>query len=398
MRSKILIIIVAMLILSGGSLLTAGCGGTGASSGTIKLGAVLSLSGPNEPLGTPEANAINLFVKQLNESGGINGRSVEMVIKDDASDPNIALDAANTLIEQDNVLAIVGGSGTGTTLSIKNATNSAGVPQICCSAGVSVTQEPLKWIFRTPLTDAMAAARVLNYITGNLGMRRVAVLYDSSPFGTDGMKMLDGGAADAGVEIVAREPYQVDETAEGMDTHLTKIQGENPQALIVWGTNPGPAKIAGRMQAKGMTLPFIGSSGIANQKFIDDAAKAADGVAFPSGKILVWQQVLDEASPQGQSIKRLSDSYQAAYGQQVTPFTGHGWDSMLILEDALKRAEITGGELAADRNSLRDAIEQTKSLPGIAGIFNFSPSDHDGLKVDDMIMVRIVDGRWTPVQ
>ncbi len=397
MRSKVQIIIVAALVTCGSILLLAGCGSAGMTSGNIKLGAVLSLSGANEPLGTPEANAINLFVKQLNEAGGIGGRQVDVIIKDDASDPNVSLDAANTLIEQENVLAIIGGSGTGTTLSIKNATNGAGVPQICCSAGVSVTEEPLKWIFRTPLTDAMAADRILRYVTGNLGKQRVAVLYDSSPFGTDGMKILDGAAGDAGVAIVAREPYQVDETAEGMDTHLTKIQGTNPEALVVWGTNPGPAKIAIRMRAKGMDIPFIGSSGIANRKFIEDAGEAANGVAFPAGKILVWQQALEPTSLQAMETKRLTESYEGAYNQQVTPFTGHGWDAMLILADSLRRTDLSGS-LQQNRADLRDAIEQTNAMPGIAGVFTFSPQDHDGLKVDDMVMIKIADAQWTQVQ
>ncbi len=395
MRKRKLVVLCTALLLAAGML--SGLGGCGSkSTQTIKIGAVLSLTGPNAPLGTAEQNSINLFVKQLNEAGGVDGANIEVIIKDDESNANVALDATNTLIEQENVVAVIGSSGTGPSLSMKNATTAAEVPQLACAAGVSLTADNIKWIFRTPPTDAMAVQRALSYISQNLKKTNIAVLYDSNAFGTDGLKTIQANIANYGLTIVASESYQTDETEEGMDTHLTKLQGSNPEVLVVWGTNPGPAKIAVRMQAKGMTIPFVGSHGIANQKFLADAGAAANGVLFPAGKVLLWQDALDPNSAQGKVVKKFVEDFEAEYGSQPDTFAGHGWDAILIATEALKKIG-TGGleDLPAYRSKLRDQIEKTSNLAGIGGVFTYSDTDHDGLTPDDLIMIKVVDQKWT---
>ncbi len=393
-KSRLLVLCLALLIAAGAVSVLGGCGSK--SSQTIKIGAVLSLTGGNAPLGTAEQNSINLFVKQFNEAGGVNGAKIEVIIKDDQSDANIALDAANTLIEQENVVAVIGSSGTGPSLSMKNATSAASVPQLALAAGVSLTADNIKWIFRTPPTDAMAVQRALSYISQNLQKTKIAILYDSNAFGTDGLKTIQANIANYGLSIVASEAYQTDETEEGMDTHLTKIQGSNPEVLVVWGTNPGPAKIAVRMQAKGMNIPFVGSHGIANQKFLSDAGASANGVYFPAGKVLLWQNALDLNSSQGKVVKKFVDDFTAEYGSAPDTFAGHGWDGVLIATEALKKTGTDGlSDLATFRSKLRDQIEKTTNLPGIGGVFNYSDTNHDGLTPDDMLIVKVVDQKWT---
>ncbi len=397
-KSRVIILCIALILAAGAISAVAGCG-SNSSSQTIKIGAVLSLTGGNAPLGTAEQNAINLFVKQFNDAGGINGAKIDVIIKDDESNANTALDATNTLIEQENVVAVIGSSGTGPSLSMKNATSAASVPQIACAAGVSLTADNIKWIFRTPPTDAMAVQRALAFISGNLKKTNIAVLYDSNAFGTDGLKTIQANIAKYGLNIVASESYQTDETEEGMDTHLTKIQGSNPEILVVWGTNPGPAKIAVRMQAKGMTIPFVGSHGIANQKFLSDAGAAANGVYFPAGKVILGQEAFDVNSPQGKVVKKFVEDFTAEYGSAPDTFAGHGWDAVLITTEALKKTGTSGmDDLASFRSKLRDQIEKTSDLPGIGGVFTYSDTNHDGLSADDMLIVKVVNQKWTLAQ
>ncbi len=394
-KSRVLALCLALILAAGMISVLGGCGSK-TSSQTIKIGAVLSLTGPNAPLGTAEQNSINLFVKQFNEAGGINGAKIDVIIKDDESNANTALDATNTLIEQDQVVAVIGSSGTGPSLSMKNATSAASVPQIACAAGVSLTANDIKWIFRTPPTDAMAVQRALSYISQNIQKKNIAVLYDSNAFGTDGLKTIQANIANYGLTIVASEAYQTDETEEGMDTHLTKIQGSNPEVLVVWGTNPGPAKIAVRMQAKGMTIPFVGSHGIANQKFLNDAGTAANGVFFPAGKVLLWKDALDPNSAQGKVVKKFVEDFTAEYGSAPDTFAGHGWDAVLITTEALKKLGTDDlGDIATYRTKLRDQIEKTTSLAGIGGVFTYTATNHDGLTPDDLLMVKVVDQKWT---
>ena len=372
-----------------------GCGGDGdqpadTTKDPIKIGVVLSESGASEPLGTPEMKAIELFVDQFNAAGGIDGHPIEVIIKDDQSDPNVALEATVELIEQEGVVAVIGTSTTGATLSMKQETTDQEIPQVCMAAGVEIMDAPIEWIFRTPPTSAEAAGNALAYIKDVLGLTRIGILYDTNAFGTDGKDTVEEFAPDYDLEVVASIGYQTDDTAEAMDTYLTNIQASNPEIIVVWGTNPGPAIIAQQMDAKGMTQPYMGSHGIANQKFIELAGASAEGVLFPAGKMLIWEEALDPGSDQYELMQNFSESYEAEYGEQVNTFAGHGWDAILIITEALKKA---GAE--ATPAELRDAIEETSNLAGTAGIFNYSATDHNGLSPEDMVMIEVIDAAWT---
>jgi len=385
----ILAVAVAAFVFSA-LLVLPGCGET--ETGTkepIKIGVVLSESGANEPLGKPEANAIDLFVKRINEAGGIDGHEVEVIIKDDQSDANKAQQAVVELLQQEDVVAVIGSSGTGTTIAMKQETAKAEVPQVCMAAGANIMEGGNTWIFRTPPTATEAGKKVLEYIADTLKVKKVALLYDTNPFGTDGKAVVEAEAPDFGLEVVVSEGYQTDESEEGMDTHLTNIMTSDPEVVVVWGTNPGPAKIAKRMRDKGIDLPYVGSHGIANQAFIELAGGAANGVVFPAGKMLVFEQVLEPGSEEYDFIKDFSDAYFEEYGEQINTFAGHGWDAILIITEALKRAG--AGATAAE---LRDEIEATEGLVGTAGIFTYTVEDHNGLTPDDLNMVEIVDSKW----
>ncbi len=391
-RERVAIIFISLLIFSLVMAAFTGCGGKGAGEKEpFKIGVVLSESGANEPLGKPEKVAIELYVEKINKSGGINGHPLEVTIKDDQTDAAKALELTNELIA-DGSLAIIGSSGTGQTNSMKGATSAAKIPQVCMAAGNSITEGDFTWIFRTPPTDAMAAEKALLYVKEKLAKTKVAILHDSTGFGTDGKKVIEGLAPNYGISIVTTEAYDPKVTEEGMDTHLTNIQSKNPEVLIVWGTNPGPAIAARRMKSKGMNIPFVASHGIANQKFIELAGDAANGVVFPAGQVLVWEQVMDPASPQYKLVKEFSDDFVAKTGTQINTFAGHGYDAILIVTEALKKLgdEVTPAQL-------RDAIEQIRGLVGTAGTFNYSPTDHNGLTVDDLVMVQIVDNKWKAI-
>jgi branched-chain amino acid transport system substrate-binding protein len=391
-KAIVLLILVSMAISV--FLVMPGCGDSGGTSETkepIKIGVVLSESGANEPLGKPERNAIELFVQRLNDEGGIDGHMVEVIIKDDQSDANKAQQAVVELLQQEDVVAVIGSSGTGTTLSMKQETSKAEVPQVCMAAGANIMDGDSTWIFRTPPTATEAGKKVLEYIADTVGVKRIALLYDTNAFGTDGKAVIEAEAPGYGLEVVVSEGYATDESEEGMDTHLTNIMTANPEVVVVWGTNPGPAKIAKRMKDKGINLPYIGSHGIANQAFIELAGDAANGVIFPAGKMLIYEQVLEPGSEEYDFIKDFADAYFEEYGEQINTFAGHGWDAALIITEALKRAGAT-----ATPAELRDEIEKTEGLVGTAGIFTYTPDDHNGLSPDDLTMVEIVDSKWEP--
>jgi len=351
----------------------------------IVFGALVSATGPAAALGEQERAALEMLEGQLNDRGGLLGRPVEIVIEDDQSNPNEAVTATNKLIQQDGAVAIIGGTISPSTLAMKPITAREGIPQVTMSAANAITDEPpIEWIWRTPPKDALAVARALTYVSEKLGITRIAVLHDENAFGSSGLAEIEKSAADYGLEVVAKESYRTDET--DLTAPLTKIRSSEPEALVVWGTNPGPAVAAKNMDQLGMDIPYIGSHGIANMTFIDLAGDAAEGVVFPAGKMLIPESITDPA--QKEVVDGFIAAFEEATGQRPNTFAGHAFDSVGLLVDAIERAGST------EPGDIQQALNETTGWAGPDGIFNYSETDHDGLEVGDLIMVRIEGGSW----
>ncbi|MFH1149946.1 MAG: ABC transporter substrate-binding protein [Actinomycetota bacterium] len=382
-RSAVLLLCLAVVV----SLSAVGCGEqkVDTSKETYKIGAVLSLSGPAAPLGQPEQRALEMLQEQLNAGAGVEGHQVEFVIEDDESLPAKATEAMNKLITTENVAAVIGSSTTGASLAMSEIAQSKQIPLVVCAAGTQLTQPVKKYIFRTPPTDSMAIAKVLDYLVNKAKVKKIAILHDANAFGTGGADELAKKAPGEGVEVVARESYGSTDT--DMTAQLTKIKETPAEALVVWGTNPGPAIIAKNMQQLGMNIPFVGSHGIANKKFIELAGAAANGVVFPAGKMLIPSSI-PEDSEWRTAVDDFKTEFQTKYNLEADTFAGHGYDAGLIVTDAMKTA-------GTDKAMLRNQIEKTKDLVGIGGIFTYSPTNHDGLSEDDLMMIKIANGNWT---
>ena len=161
-----------------------------------------------------------------------------------------------------------------------------------------------------PPRDALAVQNALTYISKVMKLTKIAVLYDENAYGASGMAEIEKVAPDYGLTIAAKESYKTDET--DLTAQLTKIKAANPEVVVVWGTNPGPAIAAKNMKQLGMTQPFVGSHGIANAKFIELAGDAAEGVIFPAGRLLVPESYTDPAQ-EAQADKFVAD-YNGGYG------------------------------------------------------------------------------------
>lgn len=353
-----------------------------------KIGAILSISGAGSPLGIPERDALKMIEKKINDEGGIDGTPIELIIEDDETNPTKASQAARKLIQKDEVIAIIGSSVSPCSLAVKEIINEEEVPLVCLSAANAITDTDYKWIFRMPPKDAIAVAKVLTYIQNETDIKEVAILHDSNPFGQSGADEIQERAEEFGLEVVEVQKYETN--APDLTAQLTKIREANPDALIVWGTNPGPANAAKTMEQLGMDIPYIGSHGIANQKFIELAGDSAEGVVFPAGKILVPDEIPQD-DPQKEIIDKFIEEYEAEYNEQPNTFAGHAYDAMLLLEKVLK-------ETGADREKIREKLENTTGFVAIDGVFNFSETNHDGLSVDDMYMIKIENGSWTRVK
>ncbi|MCD6360891.1 MAG: ABC transporter substrate-binding protein [Armatimonadetes bacterium] len=348
-----------------------------------KIGGIFALTGKAAALGQPEADTAKMIVEQINAEGGINGRPVEIIIRDTKGDETEGLAAAKELIENQKVLALVGPSRSGTTLGLIDYIEKAQVPLISCAAAAKITTPVKKWVFKTPQTDKDAVATIYNYLNDK-GISRIATITVSNAYGDSGLEELKAQADDAGITITTSEQSQDSDT--DMTAQLTRIKGTNPEAVICWGVGPAPALVTKNMKQLQMDIPLIQSHGVANRRFIEAAGDAAEGVILPAGKLLVADQLPDD-DPQKQVLLDYAAAFKAKYDRDADTFGGHAWDAVQMVINALKSG-------AEDPAAIRDAIESTTNFVGIGGVFNYSAEDHYGLTPDAFVVIVIKDGEW----
>jgi branched-chain amino acid transport system substrate-binding protein len=355
----------------------------GWSKDAYKIGGIFAITGSSSFLGDPEKKSMEMVVEEINARGGIDGHLLEAVIYDTEGDPTKTNLFATKLISSDKVLAIVGPSLTPTTLAIVPLVEKEKVPLISCAAGIKIT-EPIKpWVFKTAQSDVLAVAAIYQHMQKQ-NIKKLGILTVENAFGESGKEQLLAQAAQYGMEIVQAESFGAKDT--DMTAQLTKIRAAQPQAIVCWGTNPGPAVIAKNIQQMNIKIPLYQSHGVASPKFLELAGDAAEGIILPTGKILVAQQ-LPDTDPQKAVLLKYIEQFEKRYQVPVSGFGGYAYDAMNLLAKALPGTD-------GNNEKLRDNLEKIKGHVGISGTFNFSPQDHNGLAPDAFVMVQIQKGTW----
>jgi branched-chain amino acid transport system substrate-binding protein len=352
----------------------------------IKIGSVLSVTGPAAFLGDPELKTIQMFVEDINKKGGLLGRQIELVHYDDGSDAGKANGFGKRLIDDDKVDIIVGGTTTGATMSMAPLVEKAGIPFISLAGAVVVIEPVKKWIFKTPHTDRMAAEKVFEDMKTR-GLSKLALLSETSGFGQSGKKETEGVATKYGITLVASETYGPKDT--DMSPQLTKIRNTpGVQAVFIFGLGQGPALATKNYKQLGLTLPLYHAHGVGSDEFIKLAGAAAEGVRLPASALLVADK-LAATDPQKPVVEAYAKAFSAKWKTDVSSFGGHAYDGLMLAVDAIKRAGST------DKAKVRDAIEATKGFIGTGGVVNMSATDHMGLDLTAFRMLEIKGGDWT---
>src|SRR6516164_2779502 len=130
------------------------------ASAQIKIGSVLSVSGPASFLGDPEKRTLEIYVDEINAKGGVNGQKLQLIVYDDAANADNARTFATRLVEEDKVVAMVGGSTTGTTLAMMQIFEDANIPFISLAGAIQIIEPVHRWVFKTPHTDKMACEKI----------------------------------------------------------------------------------------------------------------------------------------------------------------------------------------------------------------------------------------------
>ncbi len=354
----------------------------------VKIGAVLSVTGPASFLGDPEKKTLEMYVEAINAKGGVNGQKLQLVIYDDGADANAARTFATRLVEEDKVIAMVGGTTTGSTLAMMQVFEEAQTPFISLAGAIQIIEPVRKWVFKTPHTDKMACEKIF----GDLKRRHlttIALISGTDAFGKSMRDQCVAVAPAAGITIAHEESYGPRDS--DMTPQLTNIRNKpSVQAVVNPGFGQGPAIVTRNYRQLAIALPLYQSHGVASKQFIDLAGPAADGVRLPAAALLVADKLADN-DPQKPIVVDYSRTYQQKTGQPVSTFGGHAYDGLMILVQAMQRAK------SFDKAKIRDEIEKTKGYIGTGGIVNMSPTDHLGLDLSAFRMLEIKNGDWTLV-
>ncbi len=351
---------------------------------TIKVGALLAITGPASFLGAPEAKTLEMMVEDINKKGGIKGKKIELIVKDTGASPEKAFSFAKQLIDEDKVLAIIGPSTSGETMKIKNVAEEGKTILLSCSAAEVIVNPVAKYVFKTPQKDSDAVIKIFNQMK-KMKISKVAVLSSNTGFGKAGKEQIEKLAPEHGIQIVANEVY--DKAATDLTAEVTKVKASGAQAILNWSIEPAQAIVIKNARQIGFKGQIFQSHGFGNFKYVEAAGPAAEGVIFPAGRLLVAGE-LPKTNPQKKVLMDYKKEYETKFKEDASTFGGHGYDAMLILTKAIEKAGST------DREAVRNAIEDLKGVVGTAGIFNFSPQDHNGLTIDSFEMLTVKKGKF----
>jgi branched-chain amino acid transport system substrate-binding protein len=353
------------------------------SGETIKIGAIFSVTGPASFLGAPEEKTAQMMVDEINIKGGVDGKMLKLIVKDSTGSPEKAISFAKQLIEEDKVFAIIGPSTSGETMKIKTICEDGKTILISCAAAEVIVNPVAKYVFKSPQNDKLAALKIYE-VMKKKGITRIGIVSSNDGFGLAGKEQLEKLAPSQGITILISEVY--DKKATDLSGVLTKLKAKNVQAVVNWSIVPAQSIVAKNMKQLNMNATLFQSHGFGNIKYAKEAGEAAEGIIFPCGRLLI-ADALPADHPQKSLLMKYKKDYESKYGEDASTFGGHAYDSILILVEAIKK----GG---ADKEKVRDAIENLKGLAGTGGVFNFSPQDHNGLDINAFDMLTVKGGKF----
>ncbi|NUT10917.1 MAG: ABC transporter substrate-binding protein [Nonomuraea sp.] len=368
------------------ALALSGCGGDGGGSGgqdPIKVGLIVSLTGNYTPLGSEDKKAVELAVEQVNAQGGLNGRKVELVTRDDKTAPDQGIVAYNQI--KGDIDALIGPVFSNAALAVEPLAQRDKMPYLSL-APAQEQVEPIKsHIFVTPALSSMYAERYLQYIQAQ-GIKTVAVAWDSkSAYSVSGHKSMVALAPQYGVTIAVDEPYET--TTSDFSPLFTHVRGSKADALVFWGSGAPGVTAAKQYAASGLRTPLFLTASQASKLWLEPMGAAAEGMTVQSAIGVVGAHLPD--GKQKQIIDRMAGPYQQKYGYPPPQFAQDGYSASLLLFEAIRKA---GG---TDRAKVQQALENMDLITP-NGRFRYSPTDHSGLSPEFISVNTVKNGAFVP--
>lgn len=356
----------------------------------LRIGVTGPFTGGSSPMGLSMREGIRIAADEINAAGGVMGRPIELVERDDEARNEKGAQVVQELIDSEGVIAGLGIVNTGVALASQRYYQRARIPVITSVAtGTLITRQflppehPDNFVFRVSANDTIQAAMIVAEAIDRRGLSRVAIFHDATNYGQLGREDLEVALDARGIAPVAIERFQLREA--DMTAQLVRARDAGAQAILTYGIGPELAQIANGMARLNWRVPMIGSWTLAMSNFIDDAGPNAEGARMPQTFI-----------PEPTTPRRAAflQAWRARTGGDripVPPAAAQGYDSLLLLAAAIEQARSTDGD------RIREALEDLHvRIDGVVMVYDrpFSRDNHETItSTDDIFMGEVRNGR-----
>ena len=354
----------------------------------IKIGLMVSATGPTSAIGIPQKNTGALLPTKIGDA------TIEYIQLDDGGDTTRAVQNAKKLIQENNIDAMIGPSTTPNALAILPVIAEAKVP-LMATVGTQSVVEPLdaqrRWVFKTTQNDDLIAEALIGHMVKS-GVKSVGFIGLNDPYGENWYKVFSALSAKAGLSIAGNERYARQDASVTGQT--LKLIAAKPDAVLVAGVG-GPGVLPQTtLRDQGYRGTVYQTHGVATDDFIRLGGAKVEGTILAAGPMLVIDEIPD-SNPIKPVTMRYIQAYEKMYGSRPATFGANTYDSGLILQhaipDALKKGK-PGTE--AFRVALRDALENAGDVVGCQGVFNMSPTNHNGMDKRARVLITVKDGKF----
>jgi branched-chain amino acid transport system substrate-binding protein len=364
---------ISLVMVCAFSACGGGEGGGGGRGDEIVIGEFGSLTGTTATFGISTKNGIDMAIDEVNARGGVLGRQVRVIVEDDQGRPEEAQAVVTKLITSDRVIAILGEVASSNSLAAAPVAQQNQIPMISPSSTNPAVTEVGDYIFRVCFIDPFQGLVMAKFAVNTLKLQRVAILTDvESDYSVGLTDVFTEEFGKMGGQIVATESYGGGDT--DFSAQLTALRSSNPQAIFVPGYYTEVGLIARQAKSLGLNVPLLGGDGWDSPALVEIGGEALNGSYFSN------HFSVDAESP---SIQKFVSDYRARFGETPDALAGLGYESAMLLFDAIERAGSTDGP------AIRDALAATKDYPGMTGTITL---DENRNAVKPAVVLKVENG------
>lgn len=347
-----------------------------------KIGVAAGLTGYVATIDRAWSDAVRLAAKAVNDSGGIMGRQIEVIVEDNRSEPQEAVTVYRKMITSDEVDIFVSGCVSAGNFAAAGMLVRAQTPMVVCSI-LPKEPEQVKWAFTTLPPPRFEVATRLEYLQEETDISKIGVIHDPSPYATLQKDITLDIADEYGLEVVGAELYDQDDA--DLSAQISKLAAGGAEAILKMGVGGSTLTAAKNISQLGLSDLLLLTSLEDIGVFEPVAEVLGDKFYFVASPAQVY-----EALPEGplkDEIESFLEYWRTEHGDRDPNWAGRGWDAVMIVMAAIEKAGSTDGA------AVRDALEAIGPFQGTTGVYHFTPENHQGITENPLFLARIKEGK-----